>query len=71
VENIVGALYHIRGGPERRDLKTLVEAMIGYLLDKTCVKEILVDGQRVLVIAGDTPPASASGGPALRLAQNG
>ena len=49
VENIIGAIYHVRNGPHRRELKRQVEAMIGYLLDEHLIREDAQNGRQILV----------------------
>lgn len=71
VENLIGALYHVRNGPDRRDLKRQVEAMISYLLDKGLVHEEPVNGHRTLVLGGPKTTEAPAEGSQLRIAQSG
>ena len=71
VENIIGALYHVRNGPDRRDLKRQVEAMIGYLLDEQLIHEDSQDGRQILVLSRSSGTKHGAEGSQLRIAQNG
>ena len=71
VENIVGALYHVRTGPERRELTQQVEAMIGYLLDEGLVHEEPLNGHRTLVLGRSKIAEEPAEGSPLRIAHSG